>query len=129
MASQKHWCVSLVGIALLSLPAACREGVRVTVEQHASGAVRFLVSPLGDRFRPCIDSLYVYSGPRSQSGRPLVWHVERMDPRICVAKVDFGAVPAGFEADSGSQPLHAGGQYEVAVMGPGFNDGAEFTRR
>ena len=127
MAFEKHWHAAVIG--LVSLLSSCREGVRVTVEQHASGALRFAVSPLGDRFRPCIESLYVYSGPRSQLGRPVVWHVERMDPKICVTKVDFGAVPAGFEADPGSQPLKPGGRYEVAVMGPGFNDGAEFTRQ
>ena len=128
MAFEKHWRVSFIGFAFLSLLAACREGVNVTVDQQASGTVSFAVSPVEERFRPCIDSLYVHSGPRSSLGRPVVWHLELMDPRVCVTKVDFGVVPAGFEADPGGQPLKPGGQYEVRVMGPGFNDGAEFTR-
>lgn len=120
--------VRLAILAWLPLVAACQEGIHVTVEQ-AAGKARFVVTPVVERFRTCIRTVNVY-GPQAATDRKVpIWHIERRDPKVCVANVEFGIAPQGFEGSPPSTPLRPGTRYDVVLMGPGFNDGTDFIAR
>ena len=125
MASDRAVRRRLATLAWLSLVAACQEGIHVTVEQDA-GKARFIVTPVAERFRTCIRTVNVYDPQTTTDRKAPIWHLERRDPRVCVASLEFGVVPQGFEGDPPTVRLRPGTRYEVALMGPGFNDGTEF---
>lgn len=115
-------------LAWLPLAAACQEGIRVEVEQDA-GKARFVVTPANARYRPCIRTVNVYDAQAAGNRKIPIWHLERRDPKACVASLEYGVAPQGFEGDPPVARLRPGMRYEVALMGPGFNDGTNFIAR
>lgn len=123
MAYSRSSLMRALPLAWLALVAACQEGATIAVEQSARG-VSFSMTG-GPGFIPCIASAYVY--PAGPEDAKLIWSAERLEAKVCIQRITYSDTPAGFVSGSGGTPLASGKRYQVALLGPGFNENRTFV--